>query len=94
MPGMPQARATDLHTCPATYGAPIPMPPGLPTVLVVKLPAIRSPADMCPGVSPHPVAKGSATVFIGKMMAVRVVMDPCAVGGIIAPMQVTVLTGG
>lgn len=94
MPGPPNARIGDLHSCPATLGVPAPvLPPCMVTVLVVKIPAARI-TDMVAGVAPHPIAKGSATVMIGKLLATRVGMDPCASGGPIVPMQVTVLTGG
>ncbi|MDZ4135670.1 MAG: PAAR domain-containing protein [Paracoccaceae bacterium] len=96
MPGPPQARLTDMHTCLLTYGAPAPiLPPCCVTVLVVKLPAARL-GDMCPAV-PHPIAKGSMTVMIGKMPAARIGIDLC--GGptpapILPPGAITVLTGG
>ncbi|RUS59693.1 hypothetical protein EGN72_13425 [Pseudorhodobacter sp. E13] len=97
MPGPPQARMTDLHTCLLTYGAPLPvLPPCCPTVMVVKLFAARM-TDMCPGVSPHPIAKGSTSVMIGKLPAARIGIDLC--GGptpapILPPGAITVLTGG
>ena len=96
MPGPPQARLTDLHSCLATYGVPVPvLPPCCPTVLVVKLPAARM-TDMM-GPVPHPIAKGSATVMIGKLPAARIGVDMC--GGptplpILPPGAITVLTGG
>ena len=97
MPGPPQARITDTHVCPLTLGAPTPViPPACPTVLVVKLFAGRI-TDLCVTAvapPPHPIAKGSATVMIGKLPAARVGMDLCAGGGVIIPMQVTVMTGG
>lgn len=105
MPGMPQARITDLHICPMCAApAPVPvpspmpiLPPGCPTVLVAKLPAARM-GDLCASVTPpapHPIAKGSATVMIGKMPAARMTMDLCAGGGVILPpCAVTVMTGG
>jgi uncharacterized Zn-binding protein involved in type VI secretion len=96
MPGPPQARVGDLHSCLATYGVTVPvLPPGCVTVLVVKLPAARM-TDMIGPVS-HPIAKGSATVMIGKLPAARIGVDMC--GGptplpILPPGAVTVLTGG
>ena len=97
MPGPPQARLLDTHVCPLTLGAPTPvLPPCCPTVLTVKLPSARM-TDMCVTAiapPPHPIVKGSATVLIGKLMAARVGMDLCAGGGVIIPMQFTVMTGG
>lgn len=97
MPGPPQARMTDLHTCLLTYGAPLPvLPPCCITVLVVKLPAARM-GDMCPGVSPHPIAKGSMTVMIGKQPAAWIGIDMCAgptPAPILPPGAITVMTGG
>ncbi|MDN5787845.1 PAAR domain-containing protein [Pseudorhodobacter sp.] len=101
MPGLPQARMTDLHICPMC-APPIPPAP-LPiillcdiTVLVCKLAAARM-GDLCASVTPpapHPIAKGSMTVMIGKKPAARM-LDPCAGGGIILPpCAITVLTGG
>lgn len=93
MPGTPQARLSDMHTCTLTVGVPAPVTMGMPTVMVVKLPGSRI-TDPCAGVSPHPIAKASATVMIGKLPAARIGMDPCAGGGPVVPAQVTVLTGG
>jgi uncharacterized Zn-binding protein involved in type VI secretion len=105
MPGMPQARLTDLHVCPmcappAPVPVPVPQPvisPGCPTVLVMNLPAARA-TDLCGSITPpapHPIAKGSATVMIGKLPAARITMDTCAGGGVILPpAATTVLTGG
>lgn len=99
--GLPQARVTDMHTGPCTFGAPLPiMPPCCVTVLVCKLPAARV-TDMCLGLiappaanfPPHPIAKGSATVLIQKLPAARI-GDVCALGGTIVVGAPTVLTGG
>ncbi|WP_372890932.1 PAAR domain-containing protein [Rhodosalinus sp.] len=93
----PQARMTDLHICPVTYGAPTPiLPPCAVTVLVNKLPAARM-TDLCPGVlppAPHPITKGSSTVMIMKLPAARLGVDPCASGGVITLASFNVLTGG
>jgi uncharacterized Zn-binding protein involved in type VI secretion len=97
MPGPPNARLTDTHSCPLTLGAPTPiLPPCCLTVLIVKLPAARA-TDMCVTAvapPPHPIAKGSMTVMIGKLPAARVGMDLCSGGGVIIPAQFTVMTGG
>ena len=85
--GMPAARLTDMHVCPAFTG-PVPhvggpiSGPGCPTVLIGKMPAARA-TDMavCVG-PPDTIAKGSATVLIGKMPAARI-GDSCAHGGTI-----------
>jgi len=94
MPGLPQARLTDMHTGPCTLGVPAPiLPPCALTVLVCKLPAARM-TDMAIGVpGPHPIAKGSMTVLIQKMPAARI-GDLCAGGGAIVMGAPTVLTGG
>lgn len=105
MPGMPQARVSDMHICPlCAPPAPVPVPAPLPilppccvTVVVCKLPAARA-TDMCASAlipAPHPIAKGSATVMMGKLPAARIAMDLCGGGGVILPpAAVTVLTGG
>jgi uncharacterized Zn-binding protein involved in type VI secretion len=95
MPGPNQARMGDLHICPLTYGAPLPViPPCEMTVIVCKLFAARM-TDICAGASPHPIAKGSMTVMIGKLPAARIGVDPCASGGpILPPAALTVYTGG
>jgi uncharacterized Zn-binding protein involved in type VI secretion len=98
MPGPMQARLTDMHICPLTVGAPMPITaPGAVTVLVAKLPAARA-TDLCAGALPpgvHPIAKGSMTVFMMKLPAARIGVDPCATGGVILPpAAITVMTGG
>ena len=93
MPGTPQARLTDIHSCTLTMGAPAPVILGMPTVLSCKLPSSRI-TDQCAGISPHPIAKASTTVMIGKIPAARIGMDPCAGGGPVIPGQFTVFTGG
>ncbi|WP_343079617.1 PAAR domain-containing protein [Ostreiculturibacter nitratireducens] len=100
MPGFPQARITDIHTCTVPvppFPSPI-LPPGAVTVLVGKLPAARALVDMAltgsPPVPPvpHPFPKGSLTVLINNMPALRM-LDTCAQGGPIIKGEFTVLTG-
>lgn len=95
------ARLTDLHVCPmATPGLP-PIPhvggpvlgPGVPTVLVGKLPAaVVGDQATCVG-PPDVVVMGSMTVTIGGKPAARV-GDPTAHGGQISIGLPTVLIGG
>ena len=69
------------------------MPPGMPTVLIGKMPAATA-TGMCTCVGPPDmIAKGSATVFIGKMPAARM-GDLTAHGGTIVMGYPTVLIGG
>src|SRR5436305_1265091 len=96
--GMPAARITDMHVCPAFTG-PVPhvggpiLPPGCPTVLISSLPAARA-TDMATCVGPpDTIAKGSATVLIGNLPAARL-GDSCAHGGTIVAGCPTVLIGG
>ncbi|MFZ5964786.1 PAAR domain-containing protein [Thalassococcus sp. BH17M4-6] len=97
----PAARLTDMHTCPmVTPGVP-PVPhvggpiigPGVPNVLIVKLPASVV-GDMltCVG-PPDSVVKGSATVMIGGRPAARM-GDTTAHGGSIVLGAPTVMIGG
>ena len=95
---MPAARITDMHICPMVtglvphVGGPI-MPPGVPTVLIAKLPAATV-SKMCSCVGPPDViAKGSASVMIGKLPAARI-LDSTAHGGRIVMGAPTVLIGG
>ena len=92
------ARVTDMHTCPLInvlvphVGGPI-LPPGIPTVLIGKLPAARV-TDMAVCVGPPDViVKGSATVMIGGLPAARV-GDITAHGGVVVLGCPTVLIGG
>ena len=97
----PAARLTDMHTCPmATPGLP-PIPhvggpvigPGIPTVLIGKLPAAVM-GDNCVCVGPPDViAKGSATVMIGNKPAARM-GDTTVHGGSIVLGEMTVMIGG
>lgn len=97
----PAARITDMHVCPmVTPGLP-PIPhvggavvgPGVPTVLVGKLPAaVIGDTCVCVG-PPDTVAMGSATVMIGGKPAARV-GDACGHGGSIVLGCPTVMIGG
>lgn len=97
----PAARLTDMHTCPmVTPGLP-PIPhvggpivgPGVPTVLIAKLPAAVV-GDMCTCVGPpDTIVKGSATVLIGGKPAARL-GDTTAHGGTIVLGAPTVMIGG
>lgn len=95
--GMPAARITDIHVCPAFTG-PVPhvggpiLPPGCPTVLIGKLPAARATDKaVCVG-PPDLVAMGAPTVLIGKLPAARL-GDSCGHGGKIVLGCFTVLIG-
>jgi uncharacterized Zn-binding protein involved in type VI secretion len=67
--------------------------PGVPTVLIGKLPASVV-TDMCVCVGPpDTIVKGSATVMIGKKPAVRI-GDSCGHGGSIVMGCPTVMIGG
>ena len=82
----PAARITDMHTCPMqTPAVPAPIPhvggpvigPGVPTVLIGKLPAaVVGDTCVCVG-PPDSIVKGSATVLIGGKPAARM-GDHCA----------------
>ncbi len=97
----PAARITDMHACPmVTPGLP-PSPhvggpvvgPGVPTVLIGKMPAsVVTDNCVCVG-PPDVVAKGSATVLIGGLPAARV-GDTTAHGGSIVMGCPTVMVGG
>jgi uncharacterized Zn-binding protein involved in type VI secretion len=96
--GQPCARLTDMHTCPMTtgtvphVGGPI-AGPGVPTVLVGKLPcAVLGDTAVCVG-PPDTIAKGSATVQVGKKPCARM-GDSTAHGGVIVAGLPTVLVGG
>ena len=96
------ARLTDMHTCPMqTPAVPSPIPhvggpiagPGVPTVLIGKLPAAVV-GDICTCVGPpDTIVKGSATVMIGGKPAARA-GDATAHGGTIALGCPTVQIGG
>jgi uncharacterized Zn-binding protein involved in type VI secretion len=97
----PAARLADMHTCPmVTPGTP-PVPhvggpvigPGVPTVLIGKLPAAVV-TDNCECVGPPDViVQGSATVMIGGKPAART-GDSTAHGGSIVLGCFTVMIGG
>ncbi|SEW46775.1 Zn-binding Pro-Ala-Ala-Arg (PAAR) domain-containing protein, incolved in TypeVI secretion [Chitinophaga sp. YR573] len=99
--GAPAARLTDMHVCAMVDPGIPPIPhvggpiigPGIPTVLIGKLPAAVL-GDMCVCVGPpDSIAKGSATVMIGGKPAARM-GDTTAHGGNIALGCPTVLIGG
>ncbi|WP_299963869.1 PAAR domain-containing protein [uncultured Roseobacter sp.] len=97
----PAARLTDMHTCPmVTPGLP-PIPhvggpvagPGVPTVLIVSLPAaVVGDTAICVG-PPDTIVKGSATVMISGRPAARM-GDSTAHGGVIVAGAPTVMIGG
>jgi len=97
----PAARLTDMHTCPLqTPGLP-PIPhvggpivgPGVPTVLIGKMPAaVVGDYLECVG-PPDTIVKGSSTVLIGGKPAARI-GDTTAHGGSIVLGMFTVLIGG
>lgn len=94
----PAARITDLHVCPMVtgivphVGGPV-IGPGVPTVLIGKLPAaVIGDMATCVG-PPDTIAKGSATVFIGGKPAARI-GDTTAHGGNIVLGCFTVMIGG
>lgn len=95
------ARITDMHVCPMqTPGLP-PIPhvggpiigPGVPNVLIGKLPAaVLGDSLVCVG-PPDSIVKGSATVMIGGRPAARM-GDATAHGGSIVLGCPTVMIGG
>lgn len=95
------ARLTDMHTCPMqTPGLP-PVPhvggpiigPGVPTVLIGKLPAaVMGDMAICVG-PPDTIIKGSTTVMIGGKPAARMGDTTAHVGSIIMGCP-TVIIGG
>ena len=95
------ARLTDMHTCPMqTPGLP-PVPhvggpiigPGVPTVLIGKLPAaVMGDMATCVG-PPDTIIKGSTTVMIGGKPAARM-GDTTAHGGTIIMGCPTVIISG
>lgn len=98
----PAARLTDFHECPMhTPSVPAPIPhvggpvtgPGIPTVLISKLPAAVV-GDMCVCVGPpDTIVKGSTTVLIGGRPAARM-GDTTAHGGTIVLGAFNVMIGG
>ena len=97
----PAARITDFHACPLTTPAfPSPIPhvggpiigPGVPTVLIGKLPAAVM-GDICVCAGPQDtIVQGSLRVFIGGKPAARV-GDTTAHGGQIHTGCFTVIIG-
>lgn len=94
----PAARLTDMHVCPMVtgivphVGGPV-VGPGVPTVLIAKLPAAVA-TDNCVCVGPPDmIAKGSATVMIGGKPAARM-GDTTAHGGSIVLGAFNVMIGG
>ena len=94
----PAARLTDMHVCPMVtgvvphVGGPI-IGPGVPTVLIAKMPAaVMGDMVTCVG-PPDTIIKGSATVMIGGKPAARM-GDNCAHGGSIILGAFTVMIGG
>ena len=98
----PAARLTDMHICPMqTPAFPSPIPhvggpvvgPGVPTVLIGKLPAaVLVDSLVCVG-PPDTIAKGSSTVMIGGKPAARM-GDSTVHGGTIVLGEPTVMIGG
>lgn len=97
----PAARLTDMHACPmVTPGLP-PIPhiggpivgPGVPNVLVGKIPAaVVGDSAVCVG-PPDTIVKGSMTVMIGGKPAARI-GDTTVHGGSIVMGLPTVMIGG
>ena len=92
------SRLTDMHVCPMSTG-PVPhvggpiSGPGMPTVLIVNMPAsVMGDMAVCVG-PPDSVIKGSATVLVGNKPAVRM-GDNCAHGGTVILGAPTVMIGG
>lgn len=90
-----------MHTCPMQTPGPPPIPhvggpiigPGVPTVLIGKLPAaVVEDNCVCIG-PPDAIIKGSATVLIGGKPAARM-GDTTAHGGAIVMGCATVQIGG
>lgn len=99
--GQPAARLTDMHTCPMQTPAVPPIPhvggpitgPGVPTVLIGKMPAsVVGDIAICVG-PPDTIIKGSATVMIGGRPAARM-GDTTSHGGVIVLGCPNVLIGG
>ncbi len=97
----PAARITDMHVCPMVTPAIVPIPhvggpvvgPGVPNVLIGKLPAaVVGDNCICVG-PPDAIVKASATVLIGGRPAARI-GDTTAHGGSIVLGYPTVMIGG
>jgi uncharacterized Zn-binding protein involved in type VI secretion len=96
--GMPAARITDMHVCPAVNPGPVPhvggpiLVPGGPTVIIGGLlSATVGSTCVCIG-PPDTVASGSGTVLIQGKLAARL-GDSTAHGGKIVAGCPTVLVG-
>jgi uncharacterized Zn-binding protein involved in type VI secretion len=96
---MPCARITDMHVCPMVtgivphVGGPI-LPPCVPTVLVMGLPAAPI-GNMATCVGPPDVLlKGSMTVLVGGRPVTRLLDNTAHGGMIVGPCAPTVLVGG
>ena len=97
----PAARVGDMHVCPMSNPAPVPVPhvggpiigPGAVTVLIGGMPAaLLGDSAVCVG-PPDTIAKGSATVMAcGKPIAR--LGDSCVHGGTIVVGFPLVLVGG
>ncbi|VAW84526.1 FIG00877092: hypothetical protein [hydrothermal vent metagenome] len=94
----PAARITDMHTCPMVtgvvphVGGPV-IGPGVPTVIIGKMPAaVVGDSCICVG-PPDTIAKGSATVMIGGKPAARL-GDTTGHGGSVVLGCFTVMIGG
>ncbi|MDE2427984.1 MAG: PAAR domain-containing protein [Burkholderiales bacterium] len=94
----PAARLTDMHECPMVtgivphVGGPV-VGPGVPTVMIGKLPAaVLGDTLVCVG-PPDVIIKGSSTVMIGGRPAARL-GDETAHGGTIMLGCFTVMIGG
>lgn len=96
--GQPAARLTDMHICPMMtpalsphVGGPI-TGPGVPTVLIGKMPAaVVGDMATCAG-PPDTIIMGSSTVLIGGKPAARL-GDSTAHGGSVILGEFTVLIG-
>ncbi len=97
----PAARLTDMHSCPMQTPMIPPIPhvggpivgPGVPTVLIAKMPAaVVGDSCVCVG-PPDTIAMGSATVMIGGKPAARL-GDSTVHGGSIVVGAPTVMIGG
>ncbi len=97
----PASRVTDMHTCPMQTPGISPIPhvggpiigPGVPSVLIGKLPAAVV-GDTCVCVGPPDyIVMGSSTVMIGGKPAARM-GDSTAHGGCLVLGCCTVMVGG
>jgi uncharacterized Zn-binding protein involved in type VI secretion len=97
----PAARLTDMHACPMQTPSLPPVPhvggpvvgPGVPTVMIAKMPAaVVGDNCICVG-PPDTIAMGSATVMIGGKPAARM-GDSTVHGGSIVAGAPNVMIGG